>query len=522
MRKFMIAVVLLACSFARAAEKPELWVYCPTNLQVNENVDTLEKLWKRAAAAGYTHVLLSDSKFSKLGEEPDFYFKNARRAKEIAAGLKLQIVPAVFAIGYSNDVLWHDPNLAEGLPVKDSPFIVKDGEARLEPDSAVKFGKVGYADETVHIADGVATVHGSGGHHRFMYKLALPPYRCYHVSAEIKTENYTAQPEIKMSGHDERGLNHQNLGVKPTQDWTHHDVIFNTLDNTEVTVYFGVWGETKGSLWWRNWKIEEVGLANVLRRPGTPCTVKGDDGHAYVEGKDYEPIVDPHLGNDPWRGEYKAYHTPPTIHTKLPDGTRLRVSWYHPAIIYDGQVCACISEPKLMDLLADQARRMKALWDTPAYAMSHDEFRVCNWDKACEKRHETPGQMLAENVKACRELLRPQAAYVWNDMFDPYHNAVKGPYYLVNGPWTGSWEGLDKDVVIMNWNFGERDKSLRFFADRGHRQVLAGYYDGPMSDWRKWLESAAKVQGVQGYMYTTWQNNYDHLEEFARMSQGKQ
>ena len=86
--------------------------------------------------------------------------------------------------------------------------------------------------------------------------------------------------------------------------------------------------------------------------------------------------------------------------------------------------------------------------------------------------------MLAENVRACSDLLKPATAYVWNDMFDPFHNAVKGPYYLVNGPWTGSWEGLDKDVVIVNWNYGKRDESLKFFADRGHRQLIAGYYDG--------------------------------------------
>jgi hypothetical protein len=103
-------------------------------------------------------------------------------------------------------------------------------------------------------------------------------------------------------------------------------------------------------------------------------------------------------------------------------------------------------------------------------------------------------------------------------MFDPYHNAVKGPYYLVNGPWTGSWEGLDKNVIIMNWNFGKRDQSLRFFADRGHRQILAGYYDHKPEQIKEWLASAKGVQGVIGVMYTTWQNDYSNLEAFARLA----
>jgi len=158
------------------------------------------------------------------------------------------------------------------------------------------------------------------------------------------------------------------------------------------------------------------------------------------------------------------------------------------------------------------------LWGSQGYMMSHDEFRCFNWDESCQKRKMTPGQLLAENLRQCTRLIEPQQAYVWNDMFDPYHNAVEGPYYLVNGPWTGSWEGLDKSVVIMNWNFGKRDQSLKFFADRGNRQILCGYYDNSLSQWKKWLESGAKVKGVIGYMYTTWRNNYEHLEEFAKMS----
>ena len=133
-----------------------------------------------------------------------------------------------------------------------------------------------------------------------------------------------------------------------------------------------------------------------------------------------------------------------------------------------------------------------------------------------------PGKMLADNVRFCRELLRPSPAYVWNDMFDPYHNAVEGPYYLVNGPWTGSWEGLDKDVVIMNWNHGKRDQSLKFFADRGHRQVVATYYDDAnLGQTRDWIKSARDDKSVIGYMYTTWRGDYSKVEEFAKVCGGK-
>ena len=497
----------------------ELWLYYPTNLLVDQNIDRLKEIWTRAAKSGYTHVLLADSKFGRLAEmEGTAYFTNVERTKKIAADLRLKLVPALFSIGYSNDLLGRDPNLAEGLPVIDSPFVVKDGVATLAADP-VTLSKPAFVDPAVRIEGDTATVSPHDGNARLCYKIKLTPHRCYHVSVRIKTDDHTGQPEIKaLAG--ERSLQWQNLDVKRTQDWTEHHVVFNSLDNASASLYFGVWGDAKGSLRWRDWRIEEVGLLNVLRRPGTPVVVKGDDGKLYREGLDYAPIADPRMGNQPYAGEYEVYHAPPTIKTKLPDGTRLKVSWYHPAIIYDGQVSACIAEPKLDELLADQARRMKAAWGASAagWMMSHDEFRTLGWCNACAASHQSPGQLLSANIERCARLLAPDPTYVWNDMFDPTHNAVPGPYYLVNGPWTDSWRGLPSSVVIMNWNHAKRAESLRFFTARGHKQIVATYYDDPaLTQTREWIDTAGADPSVVGFMYTTWNHDYAQMEAFATL-----
>lgn len=516
----IIAFLLLVflTPFAHAQSQPDLWFYCPMNLLPDQNIDKLEQLWRRAAQAGYNHVLLADSKFMRLGDMPKSYFRNCERVKRLARELHIQIVPAEFDIGYSNDLLSNDPNLAEGLPVKGTLFVVREGQASCETDPPVGLTKTSFVDGSVHMGARIAMVKDNGNNARFVYKLTVPRFRCYHVSVDIKTDQYTGQPEIHaLAG--KRNLSWQTLQVKRTQDWTTYDIVFDSLDNTTVNLYFGVWGEGMGRLQWRNWRIEEVGLLNVLRRDGAPCTVTTEDGKPLVEGKDYDRIEDPHLGNVPYAGEYQAWHTPPTIHTHgLPDGARLRVAWFFPPIIYDGQVSACISEEKTNQLLADQAKRMRDLWGADGYMMSFDEFRCCNWDESCQQRKLTPGQMLADSLRRCTKLVQPQQAYTWNDMFDPYHNAVVGPYYLVNGPWTGSWEGLDPGVIILNWNHGKRDQSLKFFADRGNRQVLCGFYDNDLSEWQQWLDSAKHVKGVVGYMYTTWRHDYSKLEPFAKMS----
>ncbi|MDB5321178.1 MAG: hypothetical protein JWN40_2809, partial [Phycisphaerales bacterium] len=460
-----IALFWLSCCLTAGAAEPgrELWVYYPTNLLVDQNVDKLRQIWGRAAGAGYTHVLLADSKFSRLGAMDKRYFANVERTKQIAAELKLTIVPALFPVGYSNDLLANDPNLAEGLPVKDALFVVKDNVAQLKAEGGVAFrAKFDFVDEGIKVdqAERVATVSDNAANARLNQKMKLTPYRHYHVSVQVKTEGYTGHPEIKALTADGVSLNWTNLHVKPTQDWTTHHVTFNSLAHTDVAVYLGVWGAAKGTLRWKDWKIEEVGLLNVLRRDGAPLTVRAGEKRL-VEGTDFEAIKDPRMGMVPWAGGYEVFHESPGIHTKgLADGTELRVSWYHPHVVYDEQMACCLAEPKVKEILTDQAQRMRKLWNAPGYMMSHDENRVCNQDEACLKTGKTPGELLAENARFCTRLLEGATVYAWNDMFDPFHNAVKGPYYLVNGAYTDSWVGLDKSVVIMNWNFGKRDQSL--------------------------------------------------------------
>ena len=128
------ALILLSLSNEAIAGEPlaQRWLYYPTNLLVTENVDQLETIWRRAAKAGYTHVNLSDTKFCILDQMPEKYFKNAERVKKLAKELKLELAPGVFPIGWSNALLSNDPNLAEGVPVREALFVVQNGEAAID------------------------------------------------------------------------------------------------------------------------------------------------------------------------------------------------------------------------------------------------------------------------------------------------------------------------------------------------------------------------------------------------------
>src|ERR1043166_1972924 len=526
--KFVLFFLLLTCTArgGRAAAL-EKWIYCSDNLWVDKNIDDLEGLLRRAAKAGYTHVLLSDSKFSKLGDMDGRYFRNIERVKKIAAELKLEIVPALFSIGYSNDLLWHDPNLIEAMPVRDALFVVQHGQARVELEGATRLKGGDFSDLTqwdwkdagVQPDHGTALIRDPHGKQaRIVQKIILQPFRQYHLSVRVKTQDLRGKPEAKFIA-GKRTLNYNHLGVKATQDWTTHHVVFNSLEFTEANLYLGCWDGRTGSLWFAAARLEESGLVTLVRREGAPLVVQKENGPILTEGRNFQPVKDPNMGMHPWRGSYDIWHTPPAIQTSLSDGTRLRVSYYHGVTVHDDQAMICPSEPKTLELLRDQARRMHAAWGAKGYMMSHDEIRVLNWCQACQRRNLDAGALLADNVKACIKILREVnpggRIYVWSDMFDPNHNA-QNDYYLVRGDLRGSWEGLDSEVIIVPWYFERRKASLEFFARRGHRQVIAGYYDENPDQIRDWLAAAAPFKGVTGVIYTTWQNKYGDLEAFAR------
>jgi hypothetical protein len=527
---------------------------------VDENVEENLVLLRRAAEAGYTGVVLTDSKFIRWDGLPDRYIHNVGRVRGACRELNLDCIAAVCPIGYSSGLLSRDPNLAAGLPVIDAPFLAKDGKL-VPSDASVKIAGGGFEEHRKHMPAGWRFVDRPGeitfidtdvkyegsfslrmqdigkhdprhGHGRACQTLSVKPFRYNHVSVAVKTEDFDSASDVRIAVLAPGGvsLNYYGPRVARTQDWRRIDITFNSLEFSEVNLYLGVWGGRGGRIWWDDVQIEPAGLVNVVRRDGAPLRAVSEDGKTtYVEGKDFDGARDPRLGVVRYPGQFTTWHDRPLptlpAGSSIRDGQTVLLSYYHTATIHHGQVMCCMAEPKIYDILRWQVEQVHKHVQPDGYFLQHDEIRVQGWDQSCLKTGMTPGQLLAENVKKCLGIVREEdpgkPIYVWSDMFDPFHNARRtGRYYLVkgDGPWFGSWEGLDKDVIIVNWN-SRRDPrvgSLRHFADREHKQLLAGYYDGPVDAVRGWLDDAGEVRGVVGVMYTTWQHRYDDLEAFAK------
>ncbi len=483
------------------------------------------------------------------------YRANVLKVQRAAASYGLDLVPCLMPIGYSGSLLDVDPNLAEGVPVKNALFVVRGKEAALEPDPAISLAGGDFekaeGDKFAgwEMQDNVGTstfadhdvVHGGRtsvrmerigeaspkyGHSRLMQSLNVQPFRQYHFRVWVKTQDFDTSAETRVAvlvpNQEDRCVGDLPVHVKRTQEWTCYDLLFNSLDHNKLNLYLGVWGGKTGRIWWDDAVLEEVGLLNPLRRAGTPLTVKGEDGTAYVEGKDFAPVRDEKLA------AYPSYHQPLTLHltpqSRIPRGPGSASSYYHPLLMTNDGLVVCMSEPKTYELLRRQAARVNDLLHPKIFFMQHDEIRIGNWDAACQARHLTPGQILAENVKQCVRILRdvnPKAdIWVWSDMFSPSENAVDN-YYSVNGTWAGSWEGLGPEVGIANWNIGGAE-TLNWFGTRGNRQILCGYYDGDSdgATIKKWLDQAKGTPRVVGAMYTTWQDKYEAMEAWAKAAWG--
>ncbi len=297
---------------ASAQSNPQLWLYYSTNLLVNKNLITLRHVWRQATENGYTHILLSDSKLARLNDLGAIrrrYLHHLQVVKTFAKQLHLKIIPAVFQIGYSNDLLFENPTLAAGVPVRDVRFIVENNTAHLVQHREIRrAAQPSWKDAPVNLNGTTATIRDNPANARMVFQLQLTPFHVYHIKVWIRTAHYTGHPHIEALTRTGRELQYESLAVRSTQPWRRYDVVFDSLRHRRVSVYLGVWGAARGKLQWKNWSMDTAGPVNALSRPGAPTTIAG-----YRAGVDYSPIIDPLLGTMPYRGEYQAWHKAPVV-----------------------------------------------------------------------------------------------------------------------------------------------------------------------------------------------------------------
>jgi hypothetical protein len=532
---------------------PDRWVYVARNLTKDEHVEDIRQIIATAASHGLNGMLWAGGA-DTLSRWDEQRLRRLEEVKRICEAAGIEIIPLGFSVGYGGAMLGYDPNLAEGLFVDRAVFQVRGAEAQLVPDPPVsvengdfeqfegnRFAGFGFHDKPGQVSFVDQEVFHSGraslrfqdfggpdnpdGHARVMATVTVTPRRHYAFSVWVKTEGLSPTSAFALQVYSEK----RNIGafrpaLESTQDWTRIVYVFNSLDNRQLRLYAGLWGGKEGRLWIDDMAIEEVGLRCVLRRPGTPITVTSEDGQTvYEEGKDFAQIVDPKLR------DFRGNHEDPPINilpgSRIKDGDRLRVSFYHAQVVQESQVTICMSEPAVYEVWRNEVRHIEQRLHPQKYFLSMDEIRQGGSCAACKARNMSMAEILGDCItKQCAIIheVNPQAKiYIWSDMLDPNHNA-HGDYYFVEGDFTGSWEHVPKDLVIVCWYYDKRRESLKFFSDLGFETLAGAYYDGDTLDNPKgWLEALAETPRARGIMYTTWRNKYDLLAGFGDLVSGR-
>ena len=529
----------------QAVEDRFVWVF-GWNLEKDGDVPEVVRLLDAAGQHGCNGAVLSAGLDSLSRKSPDF-FRRLEQVRQACERNHLDLIPAVASIGYGGGFLAQNPNLAEGLPVTDAPFVVRNGLGHLDDTNSAllinggfenfsgnNFKGFGFHDQPGEVSFADTEVKHSGktslrmehfsanphGHGRVVQEIKVQPNRCYPLW--VKTEGLQPANSFRIAvlADKDRDLAPREFHVPATTDWRKLSLLFNSLDLAKVRVYAGVWGGKSGKFWLDDWSVEPVGPVNVLHRPGTPVTVRSSDGATtYREGVDYAPLGAGQL--HVWRDTEDTAPLKLLPGSRIHEGDRLRVSWYHSLLINDSQVTVCMAEPEIYEIFERETRLLAEHLHPRRVLLNMDEVRMGGTCAACAGRD--MAKLLGECVTKQAAILRrelPQAqVYVWSDMFDPNHNA-HGNYYLVRGDFTGSWRHVPKDLVMAIWGGAPRPESVRFFAEQGFPMLLACYYDADnLNEVSGWLKLARATPGVRGLMYTPWEKKYSLLPAFGDLLQ---
>ncbi len=536
---------------------PERWVFSQHNLRGQGAVKTIKAISDSLDKFKINGFSNHDFKLNRLKSEIPIYFRNLDTIVRYWNDRSIKPIPGVANFGWSEGLLSNNPHLAEGVLTR-VKCIVEGDSLRILPVQNVWLTNSGFelvtgngdfAGWSFYDGAGLSTFRdlqekhsgtssarctnftagNTSGNCRFNKLLQCEPYRQYTMTAWFKTDNFKADEVRLLALAGTRALTYTSFSIPSTsQGWQKIEVAFNTLENTQMNIYLGVWGGKQGTIWFDDFEIKEAGFMNILRRNGTPVTLRNlTKATIPVEGKDLDSIIDPTVSTS--LGNYGPLHTVRSPRLKggssISNGDSIFVEYFHPFTAvsdnnYSGSTMACVSEPEVDLFIEDQFQRVDSLFQKPDwFFFQHDEIRNMNRDSSCLHTKKSPSMLLSDNINRCSSarlaVNSKGRSIVWSDMIDSLHNA-RNNYYLINGDLRGVWSLIDPKPVVMNWNNTLKKESSENFENLGFKQMASSYYDvGNTSTLRDWRIMMEGNESFEGAMYTTWNSDYRFLKAFG-------
>ncbi len=548
LRKFIAAKFpSIAPKYKAARWQNRLVLLNGFDLTIPDEIKEIDRIVSRAAAHGLTGAALAGHLDSLPGSS-ERYLRGLDQVVEICRKNDVELIPAGFSFGFGEPFLQANRHLAEGLPVKDAPFVAgDDGMARLIPDPAVSirngnfelhdgdvFQDFGFQDMPGIISFADYKVCHSGrcslrlenfkmdqwGHGRINQMVPVRPHRTYRISLWVKTEGLNPPGVCRLTAmapeDPERDLLIRDFEIPETMDWRRLTMVLNSQHAKSITLFAGVWGGREGKVWLDDWTIREIGPQHVLRRPGTPVTVRSEDGDAlYEEGRDFERLVDPDMNL--WQNETPAPDLKLLPEGRIKPGDKLRLSWYHPFIVYAKQVGTCMAEPEIYRIAENNAKALVERIRPRRVLLEMASIFSGGTCEACAGKD--MAALLGESVNRIAGIFRkldPSLEIMtYSDMFDPHHQALKD-FHFIRGDLFGSWRALPRNTTMVTWGKETRNDSLDFLAGKGFPVIVGCYLDADdLTQTKEWIRLAKLQPNVRGFIYMTWFRRFRHLNNFC-------
>ncbi len=264
---------------------------------------------------------------------------------------------------------------------------------------------------------------------------------------------------------------------------------------------------------------------NVIRTPSSRIRVFSGDGKTeYREGDDFRVV--PGEMAYVYRREAKPFGIVRVAGGRIADGAEVLVSYDYVSRVGSGNCPYCPSEPLVYEIMRPALENTIKYLGPRYIHIGHDEPGQMNTDSRCRKRELSNAQLMAEDIKWYHQTVRAAdpgiTLMMWADALNPFHNGN----FFRDDPTAGAAELIPRDIVQCVWFYGARDplsrglKSMEHFRDLGFA-VTGSPWDNVRCA-RSWAAAcyAAQQRKVNclGTLYTSWDNRWGGLDEFARAS----
>jgi hypothetical protein len=367
---------------------PELF-FLLMNQKMNAtyDLDAVDALFQRGAAAGYDGVVLYDTNLEALGSSHlrNDYLPNLRRVIASAQQHNLTLVPQIYSFGHSMGMVFYDIELAEPTPARKS-FVVSPDRKKLTFLSKLKaplqngnfsihqgntledwqiqegIGTRTFVDENVIRrpsagslrieSNGDSTSHNRHGNSaRLMQAFSVVANSSVTASCFVKGEdvdilsvdlrmqlNYDGMSNCRR--WDAKTFSHSLCKGHPDHrncsfDWQQFEVTCDEIGaHTSLEFWLGMWHNASqaGRVWFSDCELRgDKGMTNILRRQGAQLTARSLDreGVAFVEGGDFNRIPSTPQSALTSNGQFPAHGKVVNVTLPITTGSRCHPSHQH-------------------------------------------------------------------------------------------------------------------------------------------------------------------------------------------------